>query len=734
MSSGDLRPSFTAVPLSKVLISILRTYYGKRRMVLTLAIGTLGLQRLLGWQARVRSFQKRTLLQRSLSKQQIPPTPKRAWEESEQEKVCEKEVEKGSPAKQSSKTEPDKSQDMSSPRRRKSSKDGEIRTSKSAQDTACGKKKAPVKVDSVFLARLVRLLPVLVPGWRSKESLLLFSKTAVLVARSLLSLHISELMGKGLQSVARRSPELFLSTLSDFFISGIFASAANSALKYMGNLMSTWFRENLTREVHRAYMNNRNYYQAAVLMQAGSQQSRLDNLDQRIVADLHNFTKMLADLYSRTFKPALDVFLCTRAMAQTLSVTGPLIMYSYFIVTTFLLRIVSPPLAKLTAQQQAIEGDFRHCHARLLAHAEEVAFISGAEREEEILNEQLLNVSSFSEYLHLKQFQQGMLDSFGLKYFASCIGWPVIAVPFILYAPGDDQVDMIARYRVADDLIRQGSAALGDLLMVYKKLQTLSGYTARVSELVEALDAMSHASRSTSPNDFGTLASTAIAIEDAKVETPDGRMLISNLSMQLRQGESLLVTGPNGAGKSSLFRVLAGLWPCKEGRIKGPDPAKREVLYLPQTPYLVMGTLRDQVIYPDTPQEAAKKYGGKPQVDESVQSALRAAGLERLASGNLDLMHREWDDVLSGGEKQRMGWARLFFHSPAFAALDEATSAVNVQQEGPLYQEALDRNIMLLSIAHRPTVRRFHQWELNVVGDGTGKCMLSRIEPEVTER
>merc|ERR1719446_552177 len=114
-------------------------------------------------------------------------------------------------------------------------------------------------------------------------------------------------------------------------------------------------------------------------MQSANSNVRLDNVDQRIVADLQNFTKTLADLYSRTFKPALDVFLCTRAMAQSLSVKSPLIMYSYFIVSTFLLRIVSPPLARLTAQQQAIEGDFRFCHSRLLSHAEEVAFMAGDE-------------------------------------------------------------------------------------------------------------------------------------------------------------------------------------------------------------------------------------------------------------------------------------------------------------------------------------------------------------------
>merc|ERR1719379_2692057 len=163
-------------------------------------------------------------------------------------------------------------------------------------------------------------------------------------------------------------------------------------------------------------------------------------------------------------------------------------MYSYFVLCSAGLRAVSPPTAKLTAQQQAVEGDFRRCHARLLAHAEEVAFIAGAAREETILDEQLQRVSSFAEHLSLKQFHQGTLDQFGLKYLASCVGWPIIALPFILYEQKDDPVEWLARYRVADDLIRQASASFGDLMLVHKKLQILSGFTARVAELVEAFD------------------------------------------------------------------------------------------------------------------------------------------------------------------------------------------------------------------------------------------------------
>jgi len=416
------------VPPGRVLLSILRIYYNNHRMLTIFAAASIGLERLLRWQVRLRTQEKKLIRSRSLTNvagavgQERRGSTESTASSPKQERRASIGDLKGS-AKLSSEGGEAGS---GSPKRRESDK--KIAPAK--------KKAAAVRVDGVFLRRLVRLFPILVPGWSSKESLLIISETLMLVARSLLSLHISELTGKGLQAVARRSPEAMIVNLCDFFISGVFASVANSALKYMGNLMSTWFRENLTREVHRNYMSNSNYYQAAVMMQAGSQQNRLDNVDQRIVSDLHNFTKMLADLYSRTFKPALDVILCTRAMAVSLSLKGPLMMYGYFIVTTFFLRVVSPPLARLTAQQQALEGDFRHCHSRLLSHAEEVAFISGADREEAILNEQLHHVSSFSEHLHLKQFQQGVLDSFGLKYFASCVGWPIIAVPFILHGPG----------------------------------------------------------------------------------------------------------------------------------------------------------------------------------------------------------------------------------------------------------------------------------------------------------
>jgi len=682
------RPKFDS-DLLKVLQRLIRKYWSEKPMVLLLAIGALGL--------------------RGLSKQMMQLRKPQSL---------------GMHKTQAGLAAGAQGRDSKSDPKSKSSASGPEASAKQV------KKKPVVRVDGVFFNRIKKLMPLMVPHWRSKESLLLVTQSSVLLGRSLLSIHITKLIGEGLQAVMERSTYLFCVTLGDFFISGVLASLANSALKYLDNLMSTWFRENLTREVHSKYMHAENYYRAAVLMQSSGSETRLDNLDQRIVSDLSGFTKQLANLYSRTFKPFLDVILTTTTMAQSLGYKGPLLMYGYFICSSAFLRAFSPPLARLTAQQQAIEGDFRHCHSRVLAHAEEVAFVGGAAREEEILNKQLVKVSANTEYCSLKQFEQGVLDQFGLKYFASCIGWPVIALPFILQeeAPAN-LVEWIARYRVSDDLIRQGSAAFGELLVVYKKLQTLAGFTSRVAELIEALDQMKLPPSAAPALQNPTNAlSNAFQASGATIDTPDGRNLVCGLTFSMDKGEHLLITGPNGAGKTSLFRALAGLWPCKAGEVHGLRPLSRDVLYMPQMPYLVWGSLREQVIYPCTPLQAASVKGGQDAMDKSIKEALELAGMERFTAEGLDLTYTEWDDVLSGGEKQRMGWARLFFHSPGFAALDEATSAINVQQEEPLYQAALDRNITLISIAHRPTVRKFHRWELNVTGDGNGSWTLTKIE------
>ena len=553
---------------------------------------------------------------------------------------------------------------------------------------------------------------------------------------------------RGAQAVVHKSWPEFGACLADFFITGLAASVINSGIKFLTNGITVAFRRRLTEYVHSRYLAHRNYYRAAVL-----RLGNLDNADARIVEDLNQFCATAADLFSRTFKPALDVALSTQRMGASMGYGGLALLYSYFALSGAVVRQLSPPIPKLVAEQAALEGDFRRAHARLIAHAEEVAFLEGASREQAILNGKLRGVTAFATKLHLLQFRQGIVDQWGLKYFASVVGWPILAVPFLTH-PSDDVAEVAARYREYDSLLQSASASVGDLLLVYKKLQRLSGFTARVVELLEAVER---------PPEGGVAADTskALAVHDAPsilfqnvtICSPDDRMLLKALNLEIVPGRNIIVTGANGAGKTSMFRVLAGLWAPAEGRVTRPRsglsggasyvhlpslggggsfgslPAAAAggacaLFYVPQRPYLVSGTLRDQVTYPLTPPRSAA-------ADEAVLACLRRVRLDKLAqhsAAGLDTAHHDWADVLSGGEKQRLGLARLYYHHPAFAVLDEATSAINPDEEGQLYAQMSELGITFFSIAHRLELMKFHQLQLHFAADGTGRWTLTPLD------
>lgn len=265
----------------------------------------------------------------------------------------------------------------------------------------------------------------------------------MLIARTLISIRMAKLGGDGISAVAQRSWKIFAISLTDFGFTGVIAAVVNSALKYLSNLLSIYFRQRLTRHVHEAYLRNRNYYKAAVLAHAMkvrqeqeekaaaeaaavakgdkdmtptaseakearlvrtqsvvareniviAKSSKVSNADARVTQDLNDFCGVFSDIYSRTFKPALDMVLCTHQLANSLGYTGPIALYSYFILAGAALRTVVPPFSRLLAEQNELEANFRRSHNRLITHAEEVAFLNGGMREKQILNDELKKVS-----------------------------------------------------------------------------------------------------------------------------------------------------------------------------------------------------------------------------------------------------------------------------------------------------------------------------------------------------
>lgn len=255
----------------------------------------------------------------------------------------------------------------------------------------------------------------------------------------------------------------------------------------------------------------------------------------------------------------------------------------------------------------------------------------------------------------------------------------------------------------------------------YKEVSELAGHTQRVADLLTVMDDIKHSHYEKQLVSSADTAENAAILsgrgqvsdsDDDDVEfwqvpivSPNGDVLVKKITFTVKPGEHLLIIGPNGCGKSSLFRILGGLWPVYGplspiflltigGRVKKPH----EIFYIPQRPYLSLGTLRDQIIYPHNRADMTAKGA----TDDTLQNILEQVDLGTLVDreGGWD-SEREWRDALSGGDKQRIAMARLFYHSPRYAILDECTSALSLDVEQKLYSHAKELGITLLTVSHR---------------------------------
>jgi vitamin B12/bleomycin/antimicrobial peptide transport system ATP-binding/permease protein len=204
-----------------------------------------------------------------------------------------------------------------------------------------------------------------------------------------------------------------------------------------------------------------------------------------------------------------------------------------------------------------------------------------------------------------------------------------------------------------------------------------------------------------------------LVIDDMQINLPNGKGLLTAASTMLKSGESLLIRGPSGAGKSTLFRAIAGIWPFGGGRIRLPKNFR--VLFLPQRPYLPIGTLRQVVSYPHSDADFT---------DEQIVDVLRACGLPELVDRIDDAQH--WAQQLSPGEQQRIAFARVLLHKPGWLFMDEATSALDEASEAALYGLIKQRlpDTTLISIGHRPSLAGFHTRSLELKENGDGTRML----------
>ncbi|XP_046879998.1 ATP-binding cassette sub-family D member 3a isoform X1 [Hypomesus transpacificus] len=605
-------------------------------------------------------------------------------------------------------------------------------------------KKDRAAVDKDFVLRIFRILRIMVPRFFCKETGYLLLIAAMLVTRTYCDVWMIQ-NGTMIESaIIGRSTTDFKTCLFSFIKFMPLIALVNNFLKLGLNKLKLRFREKLTKHLYDEYLKGYTYYKM------GNLDNRIANADQLLTQDVEKFCNSVVDLYSNLSKPLLDIGLYIFKLTSAIGAQGPASMMAYLLVSGLFLTRLRRPIGKMTVTEQRFEGEYRYVNSRLITNSEEIAFYNGNLREKQTIH---ATFNKLVDHLHnfiFFRFSMGFVDSLIAKYLATVVGYLVVSRPFL--NPSDTRhltsthSELLEDYYQSGRMLLRMSQALGRIVLAGREMSRLSGFTSRITELMKVLKELNSGTYERTmvnqPNSGELEAEEKVTLipgggqivnmdniikfEHTPLATPNGDVLIKDLNFEVRSGANVLVCGPNGCGKSSLFRVLGELWPLFGGQLTKPERGK--LFYVPQRPYMTLGTLRDQVIYPDTYDDQKRKGISDLVLKEYLDNVQLGHILDREASWDTV---QDWMDVLSGGEKQRMAMARLFYHKPQFAILDECTSAVSVDVEDYIYSHCRMVGISLFTVSHRKSLWKHHEYYLHM--DGRGNYEFKPITEETVE-
>ena len=414
---------------------------------------------------------------------------------------------------------------------------------------------------------------------------------------------------------------------------------------------------------------------------------------------------MIGFLKQITTLVAFGVVLWELSGNYTLNLGGTeIIIYGYMFwfsfvysgIGTYLTHKVGRKLIGLNFDQQKYEADFRFNMMRVRENSESIAFYRGESAEMEGFLDKFNCV--------IKNFWALMKKTKHLNFYVNGYSQLAVIVPLIMAAPryfsGAIQLgglmQTISAFGRVQDALSYFVDSYDTIASLAAVVNRLAGFTEHIEEAVNI-----------NPEcEMRNSELKSMQLDKLTVKLPDNKVLIKDLTLELPQSKRLLVTGPSGCGKSTLLRTLAGIWFYASGSISLPKDSK--VLFLPQRPYLPLGTLKRALLYPSTESKS----------DDKLMEILKTVDLPALTS-KLDV-EDDWSRILSLGEQQRLAFARVLLTEPDFLFLDEATSALDEPREQEMYEllRRLLPNLTIVSVGHRSTLNKQHNLTLAINNNG----------------
>lgn len=481
------------------------------------------------------------------------------------------------------------------------------------------------------------------------------------------------------------------------------------------------WRSWLTTGLISRWLANGRYYQLNLI--GGDHQ----NPEARMSEDLRIATESPVDFIAGVISAFVSastfiVVLWTIGGALTLNLGGATVTIPGFLVVTAVLYaiITSGSIAfigrnfvRVSEAKNQVEAEFRYTLTRVRENGESIALLGGEEEERSDLGRTFANVRRQWRLL-ARQYMRTTLVSHGSMLIA-----PV--VPVLLCAPkfldGSMTLGQVMQAASAFTIVQ---SAFGWLVDNYPRLADWNASARRVASLMMSLDGLERAELSETLGRIQhgeTEGDAMLSLKDLSVSLGDGTAVVKETQVEIEPGEWVLVAGESGSGKSTLVRAIAGLWPWGNGSVNfHPD---RELFMLPQRPYIPSGTLRRTVAYP----RPADSFTPK-----EIGTALDKVGLGHL----IEKLEEEapWDHTLSGGEKQRLAFARLLLHDPDIVVLDEATSALDEKSQNAIMEMLVHElpRVTIISVGHRAELEAFHSRKITLERHEGGARLVSDVD------